>query len=442
VCSLAVGYGACQQRPVVDEIGVAEGSVAIALVGGTLVDGSGGPVVLSSVVLVRDGLIEQIGSVDDLSVPEGYEVINTEGMTVLPGLWDMHVHLLYAGHTQLPYWHETYTERFAQEIMPATAAQLLRAGVTSARDLGAPPDSVFSVRNRIAVGELAGPTIYASGPQLNRSFPDWARFYRKAIADPAQAAAAANAVIDAGADVLKLSGAEAMTVADIRAVTDAAHARGVMVAAHGRTDAEILIGLEGGVDEFQHIGVTTNDTGYPPALMAAIRDRVATGPPLYWTPTVGLQMRSGDQVQSREILDSPEAYAGLPADIAADVRGAVTDYAPRPVSVDAVARKVAQLREAGVEILVGTDAGLAGNPHAQAMWQEMDAWVRVLGIDPLETIRRATSLPAMVMGRAGEVGMVAAGQVADVIAVPGDPLVRMDVLRAPAVVISRGERVR
>jgi imidazolonepropionase-like amidohydrolase len=76
------------------------------------------------------------------------------------------------------------------------------------------------------------------------------------------------------------------------------------------------------------------------------------------------------------------------------------------------------------------------------MWQEMDAWVRVLGIDPLETIRRATSLPAMVMGRAGEVGMVAAGQVADVIAVPGDPLVRMDVLRAPAVVISRGERVR
>lgn len=253
----------------------------------------------------------------------------------------------------------------------------------------------------------------------------------------------ANALLDAGANLLKVTNVEVMTVADIRAITDAAHARGVKVAAHGRTDAEIRMGLEGGVDEFQHIGVTgDDDMGYPPDLLEAIRARVTAGPPLYWTPTVGLALRGADLARDAEILDDPAAYAGLPADMEADVRAAVADYAPRPANQEAIARKVAQLREAGVELLVGSDAGLAGNFHAQALWQEMDAWVRVLGVEPLEVIRRATAVPAAVMGREDEVGMVTPGQVADVIAVRGDPLAYIDLVRTPAVVIARGQRVR
>ena len=70
----------------------------MALVGGTLIDGSGGPPMRDSVVLVRGGRIERVGTVETLPVPAGYERISTEGMTVLPGLWDLHVHLIYSGH--------------------------------------------------------------------------------------------------------------------------------------------------------------------------------------------------------------------------------------------------------------------------------------------------------------------------------------------------------
>jgi len=432
---------ACAAQPAdVPPAGPAPAST-LALVGGRLIDGGGGLPVDDSVVLVRDGRIETVGTESDTVVPDGYTVIDTSGMTVLPGLWDMHVHLLYAGHTQLPYWHETYTDRFADEIMPATALQHVHAGVTSVRDMGAPPEAIFAVRDQVAAGEIEGPTIYAAGPQINRSFPAWARFYRRAVADPSDAARVANDLLDGRADLLKITNAEAMTVDDIRAIADAAHARGVKVAAHGRTDVEIRMGLEGGVDEFEHIGVTGDgDVGYPADLLDAIRARVAAGPPVYWTPTVGLPLRGADV--DRTTLDDPANYEGLPPDVAADVRAAVAEYVPGPTNQAAIVRKVDQLREAGVELLVGTDAGLAGNPHAQALWQEMDAWVQVLGVDPMEVIRRTTAVPAAFMGQEGKVGMVAPGQVADVIAVPGDPLAQIDVVRDPAVVISRGRRVR
>ncbi|MBI4263741.1 MAG: amidohydrolase family protein [Acidobacteria bacterium] len=375
-------------------------------------------------------------------MPDDYVRISTEGMTVLPGLWDMHVHLLYAGHTNIQYWHRTYTDRFERETMPATALQLLRAGVTSARDLGAPPAAVFATKRRTAAGEILGPTIYAAGPQLTHEPPDWARFYRRGVSGAAEARAAARALLDAGADVLKITDAESMTVEEVRAITAEAHARGRRVAAHGRTNAEIMIGLEGDVDEFQHIGAAADDGGYPPALLAAIRARIDSGRPLYWTPTVGLPLR-GEYLQgNRESLDDPENYAGLPALIADDVKTSLAAFSPRPAPVDTIRRKVSQLRDAGVRLLVGTDAGLAGNFHRHAMWQEMDAWVNVLGIDPLATIHAATGLPASALGVERDAGTLAEGKSADIVVVPGDPLRHISVLRDPAMVFTRGMQVK
>lgn len=417
-------------------------SGALALVGGTLIDGSLSTPIGNSVILIRDGIIESVGTLNELAIPADYEQISTEGMTVMPGLWDLHVHLLYAGHTNNPYWHEVYTSRFEADIMPATAMQQLQSGVTSVRDLGAPAESVFNLREKIAGGTLSGPGIYAAGPQINRSFPDWARFYRTPVANPEAAAATANALIDSGADILKITNAEAMAVADIRAITDVAHARGIRVTAHGRTDREILMGLEGGVDEFQHIGVTAGSPEYPLEVMDAIRSRVAAGPALYWTPTVGLQLRSAYLAANPEMLDAPANYAGLPEDVIADIKASLSDFAPVPADADSIVRKVTQLRDAGVELLVGTDAGLAGNFHSQAMWQEMDSWVSILGFDALETIHRATSVAARYMGRQDEAGMVAVGQIADVIAVEGDPTRDMSVLSQPSIVIVGGSRIK
>jgi imidazolonepropionase-like amidohydrolase len=103
---------------------------------------------------------------------------------------------------------------------------------------------------------------------------------------------------------------------------------------------------------------------------------------------------------------------------------------------------VEQLREAGVQMLVGTDAGLAGNFHRYAMSQELDAWVNVLGIDPLATIHAATGLAASVLGVERDSGTLTTGKFADIIVVAGDPLRHVNLLRAPAKVFKRGVQVK
>jgi imidazolonepropionase-like amidohydrolase len=105
-----------------------------ALVGGTLIDGTGRKPLPNSVILLRDRRIEKIGTTESLPVPSGYRTISTEGLTVLPGLWDMHTHLQYSAHTDLNHWNNTYLARMEDIVMPAIASQLLMAGVTSARD--------------------------------------------------------------------------------------------------------------------------------------------------------------------------------------------------------------------------------------------------------------------------------------------------------------------
>ena len=144
-----------------------------ALVGGRLIDGLLGAPIADSVILVDGDTIEAVGTVDTLPVPAGYERISTEGMSVLPGLWDMHVHLMITGHSDYGYWDKAYRDRLAGEIMPASAHQLLLAGVTTARDLGAPLDASISVKRRIESGEIPGPRLFVSGPFLQHEVEDW-----------------------------------------------------------------------------------------------------------------------------------------------------------------------------------------------------------------------------------------------------------------------------
>src|SRR5215831_19921144 len=109
-----------------------------ALVGGTLIDGYGGVPLRNSVIIIDGERIRAVGQVGMLAVPAGAEVISTEGMSVLPGLWDMHVHLMINGHGDYAHWDKTYPPLQESVIMPASAKQLLLAGVTSARDRGGP----------------------------------------------------------------------------------------------------------------------------------------------------------------------------------------------------------------------------------------------------------------------------------------------------------------
>ena len=135
-----------------------------ALVGGRLIDGWGGAPVNNSVILIEGDRITAAGPASAVKVPAGAEIVDCAGMSVLPGLWDNHVHTMLLGHSDYTHWDKTYPARFGRDIMPAAARQLLMAGVTSARDLGAPLKESIEVRDRINRGEIPGPTLYVSGP--------------------------------------------------------------------------------------------------------------------------------------------------------------------------------------------------------------------------------------------------------------------------------------
>jgi len=121
---------------------VAQSQKPIALVGGTLIDGTGAVPVRNSVVLIRGARIERVGTVGSLPVPGEYEHVSTEGMTVLPGLWDLHVHLIYNGHPNPGAWFK-HVDDFERVTIPASARQMLMGGVTSVRDMAAPADAIY-----------------------------------------------------------------------------------------------------------------------------------------------------------------------------------------------------------------------------------------------------------------------------------------------------------
>ena len=424
----------------------------LAMVGGTLIDGTGNTPLGDSVVLIRGERIEKIGTTDSLPVPRGYEVISTEGLTVLPGLWDLHVHLMYAGHPDVRYWFDTYTPQFERVIIPASAEQMLMAGVTTVRDLAAPLQPIVAVKKRIASGDIPGPTMYVAGPALTKGAnPNAVQTWN--VSGASDAKAKTRQLIDAGVDWIKIINAEQLSPEEMKAIVDEAHARGRNVAAHAFSEAEIRQGLLAGVDDFQHVRTQTPE--YPPDIVALIRDRVRTGPPLYWTVTAGGngQLNAAYLASHPEFLDDPANFIGLPQAIVDDVRKAVaarTRAAPRRGSVTQsqdeinaiVKRKVAQIRNLGVQIVFGTDVGSWGEVTGQATWMEADLWVHELGMDPMTVIRGMTLDAARVMGADRESGSIAEGKFADVIAVRGDPLRHIDVLREPRIVMKHGRRFR
>jgi imidazolonepropionase-like amidohydrolase len=420
-----------------------------ALVGGTLIDGFGGPPLRNAVVIVEGERIRGVGQVGQLPVPAGATVISTEGMTVLPGLWDMHVHLMIVGHSDYSYWDRTYPAQFESVIMPAAARQLLVAGVTSARDLGGPLEPSLRVRDRVNRGEIPGPTLYVSGPFIQHEPYPGTEQFRWGVTGDRDAREKVRRLADAGVNVIKLIDQDLMTMEEVRAVVDEAHRRRLPVIAHAHRPEEIRRGLEAGVDDFEHTGLNTAPE-YPADLMTALKERTAQGArgPFFWTPTISVLYNYDYLRENPEWLDDPSWQLGLPETIVADIRQSLAHwdrlpyYQMVPPRRPTLARKFQQLRESGAILLTGTDSGVPGNFHSQSTWQELDAWVNVFGYPAMEAIRSATYWPAVAMGVLNDVGTVTEGKHADLIAVRGDPLRHISLLRDVDVVIKRGKRYR
>ncbi len=420
-----------------------------ALVGGTLIDGFSSTPIQNSVIIIEGERITAVGTIKTLPIPEGAEVISTEGMSVLPGLWDMHVHLMLTGHSNYSYWDRTYPPLFKDVIMPASAHQLLLAGVTSARDLGGPLEESLDVRDRINRGEIPGPTLYVSGPFIQKApYPDTEQF-RWGVDGEKDARNKVKTLADAGVDVIKLIDQDQMTMEEVHAVVDEAHANGLKVVAHSHRPEEIRRGLIAGVDNFEHTGLSSAPR-YPDDVMEMIKERTAQMNlgPMFWTPTVEVLYNYEYIRDNPEELDNDSWHLGLPDSVVADIKRSIA-YPNRlpyfqltPVRRPTLETKFNQLKKSGLVLLIGTDSGVPMKFHSQSTWHELDVWVNEFGVDPMYALKAATYWPSVMQGVSDQVGTVSEGKYADIIAVKGDVLRHISILQDVDIVIKHGKRFK
>lgn len=417
-----------------------------ALVGGTLIDGFGEKPIANSVILLEGETITAIGTLATLKIPEDAEVISTEGMSVLPGLWDMHVHLMITGHADYTYWDKTYLPLFEKVIMPASAHQLLLAGVTSARDLGAPLEASITVRDAINEGKIPGPTMYMSGPFIQKKPYPGTEAFRWGVNGPKEARQKVKKLAEAGVDCIKLIDQDQMTFEEIKAVVDEAHAHNLKVVAHSHRPEEIRLGLRAGVDNFEHTGLSSAPA-YPEDVMDMLVERTAqmNKGPLFWTPTVEGLYNYEYLRDNPEALDNDSWHLDLPDSIITDIKnsikapGKLPYFQLTPIRKPTLETKFNQLRKAGVVLLIGTDSGIPMKFHSQSTWHELDVWVNEFGYPAIEAIKSATYWPSVFMGVDDRVGSIIPGKQADIIAVKGDVLRHIALLQKVDLVIKKGK---
>jgi len=419
-----------------------------ALVGGTLIDGYGGEPVKNSVILIEGEKIVKVGQVGSLQVPNDYEIISTEGMSVLPGLWDMHVHLMIDGHSDYAYWDKKYPPLFRSVIMPASAKQLLLAGVTSARDLGGPLEESIGVRDDINKGKIDGPTMYVSGPFIQHAPYPGTEQFRWGVKGVDDARSKVQRLAKAGVDCIKLIDQDQMTMDEVIAVVDEAHKNKLKVVAHSHRPEEIRRGLKAGVDCFEHTGLATAPE-YPDDIMEMIKERTAnSNNKLFWTPTVEGLFNYDYVLKNQEHLDDPSWKVGLPDSIIQDIRKSISKpselsyFQVTPYRKPTLKKKISQLKESGVIMMIGTDSGIPMKFHSQSTWNELDIWVREMGVDPMLAIKAATYWPSVFQGVEDKVGTISEGKYADIIAVRGDVLRYINLLQKVDIVVKHGKRYK
>ena len=419
----------------------------LVLAGGTIIDGYGNPPVLNGVIVVQGERISAVGTVGSVAIPADAEVISTEGMTVMPGLWDLQVYLSRLGHGDDQRWSETYLPIAERVVMPLAAAQLLQAGVTSARVLGAPARAVVSVRDRIRDKRIPGPTLFVTGPQLGKSVEPGKEDWQWAVTGVEDGRAKVERLAAAGVDYILLSQLDLWTEEELTVAVNEARVRGLGVFAWGERAAAIERGLESRVDGFLGLGTIG---GFPEELMQQVTARVADTRqrPLSWSPAISGVLNYEDLRRNAEPLDDPAAVAGLPPLVASDVLASLGSlerlnwYDMPAARAPTLCTKLRQLELAKVRLVLGSDSGAPAHLHTRAAWQEIDYWVRECGLDPVLAIQAATHDAAAAMRVEHESGTLVPGMYADIIAIRGDVLRNPALLQHVDIVIRHGQRYR
>jgi imidazolonepropionase-like amidohydrolase len=378
---------------------------------GTLIDGQSAAPKKSQLIFVRGNRIEKVSD-GGAAIPAEAKVIDLSAATVLPGLIDSHTHLLLWGEDPAKGGYDANILKagIALRVARATyaARRALEQGFTTIRDVETEGAGYADIEIKQAVeeGTIPGPRIFGStrgisstgGYNLDGYAPEIVVPKGVQIVDgPVEARKAAREQLDHGADWLKvymthrslvdkqgkLVSQPTLTVEELKAIVDEAHGWGKKVACHAYNGMGLQRALDGGCDSIEH-GLDISD--------AQIEQMAKQG--TWYCPTLSVYYM---------------------------------DWAPENTPDGKRDRARASLHEvsfrkalkAHLKIVYGTDMG--GMPWTESMGQEF-ARMTSAGMAPMDAIQAATSRPAEMLDRQGELGVIAPGAYADIVAVSGDPL--------------------
>ncbi len=421
--------------------------VSLAIVGGRLIDGYGGPPLHDSVVLIAGKQIRAVGTESEITIPNGTPVIDADGRTVMPGMIDLHVHFDILGHSDYDHWFPAYEGRMRSDILPAAARIMLDAGVTSVRDLGTDIENSFWLREQINSGNIPGPRPFIAGPFLRKTLTS---FVSKDFVDtwvvenPADGRRKVRKLVEMGVDVIKTQD-EDLSRAELSAIYDEAHKLGMRVATHLFSQKALRTALEAGLgqwDTIEHIGDGAQPR-YPDDIVNMIIEQQVA-----MAPTIMADEGLRQIYLNRELVHDPAWKQHIAADIYADIRGSYKHPARHPLFTGAVIHrdskmmKLRQLFDAGAPFIVSSDSGSRANPHHIAAAREMYFLHEEVGLSPMEAIMAGTRWAAVVLNQQDNLGTIAEGKLADIIVIDGDPLQNLGDLRHVLHVIKDGEIIR
>ena len=374
-------------------------------------------------VRLWNGVAESYDQADSIAVQgdaivaigRGLDGEDCRGLTVLPGLIDAHVHMVLDPALSSAVEQVAEEPHVVRHKMVARAEAMVRAGITTARDLGGGAWLELELRDRIDAGDVAGPRLLCAGQPVT-SVGGHCHFWGGEAAD----ASAAEAVIarqqEHGVDLIKLMATGGMLTphsqpkdaqfdqSTTSAIVAAARARGFGVAAHCHGTAGIRHAAKAGVRSIEHcswIGPDGKRGDYDPDVAR--------------------------EIARRGIWVSPTINAGW-ARFGADAAAKVTTH-------------LRALKESGCRLVASTDAGIPRVRH-EDLARALPVFARLAELSPVETLRCATSEGAAALGLADATGTLHTGACADLLFVRGDPLADLAALLEPAMVVARGREYR
>lgn len=417
----------------------------VALVGGMLLDGYEAPPIHHAAVLIEGDRIVKVGPAASTPIPPDYTIVDTSGRTMLPGMIELHGHLILLGHGNYGTWFPWIAKQgpgMLGTVMEVAAKQLLMAGVTSAVDLGAPLKESLAVRDRINKGEIPGPRMSMSGPWITRQGGGMTdQFGGIAVTSTAQAAAEVETLAKAGVDVIKAHAG--LTRDDYQAIADTAHKFGLRVHAHVYAETDVRNALETGIDVLSHAGSAGTAPPYSPQL---ITDIVNAGRPVVITAAHRAWIYP-DTAAFPERLQDPQLKKDFPPAVYAEIQDSLKNWRALGyfgrTDREMIFRDkgVTQFTDSGTVLGMGTDSGTPMNFHTEALWREAKVHVD-LGMPAIKVISALTRVGANILGKQRDLGTVEPGKLADIIVVQGNPLYDITALAHVETVVKGGKVVK